>query len=113
MSQQSKPRIVSAAEMRQRELQGSTFSSPSTGTQSTPQRITPGRRTPPLPPNVDIRKTKEYKAASRKWVSTIVALPILFYTSWELYERTYGSKVQKSLVDANRKAMEEASSKRS
>lgn len=23
-----------------------------------------------------------------RWVSTIVALPILFYTSWELYERS-------------------------
>jgi hypothetical protein len=71
-----------------------------------------------------------------RWVSTIVALPILFYTSWELYERSksfsfiligelicglmlidgfaaYGSKVQKSLVDVNRKAVQEGSSKSS
>ncbi|KAL4804267.1 hypothetical protein BDV18DRAFT_29067 [Aspergillus unguis] len=52
----------------------------------------------PLPMSVeDIRKTKEYKAASRRWVSTIVALPILMYTSWVLYERTYGDKQPKRL----------------
>ncbi|KAL4796780.1 hypothetical protein BDV19DRAFT_76768 [Aspergillus venezuelensis] len=35
----------------------------------------------------EIRQTKEYKAASRRWLSTIVALPILIYSSWELYDR--------------------------
>ncbi|KAL4867355.1 hypothetical protein BDV12DRAFT_121527 [Aspergillus spectabilis] len=58
------------------------------------------RRQPALPTNVhDLRQTKEYKAASRRWVSTIVALPILMYTTWVLYERTYGGKKPKRLSD--------------
>ncbi|KAL4974851.1 hypothetical protein BDW66DRAFT_138714 [Aspergillus desertorum] len=54
----------------------------------------PRQRTPPV---TDIRQTKEYKAAARRWISTIVALPILMYTSWVLYERTYGNKQPKRL----------------
>ncbi|KAG2420860.1 hypothetical protein HFD88_000474 [Aspergillus terreus] len=46
----------------------------------------------------DIRQTKEYKVAARRWISTIVALPVFMYTSWVLYERTYGNKSQKRLV---------------
>ncbi|KAL4922526.1 hypothetical protein BDW62DRAFT_54362 [Aspergillus aurantiobrunneus] len=54
----------------------------------------------PLPNAVtDIRQTKEYKAASRRWLSTIVALPILMYTSWVLFERTYGNQKPKRLSD--------------
>lgn len=60
-TQQSRPRVISAEEIRQRELNG-----PSS-TQPAQKQITPGKRTP-LPGNVDIRKTKEYKAASRKYV---------------------------------------------
>ncbi|OJJ64041.1 hypothetical protein ASPSYDRAFT_142288 [Aspergillus sydowii CBS 593.65] len=56
----------------------------------------PGPRRPPVQ---DIRQTKEYKAASRRWISTIVALPIFLYTSWVLYERTYGNKQPKRLSD--------------
>ncbi|KAL5342836.1 hypothetical protein BJX70DRAFT_271464 [Aspergillus crustosus] len=58
------------------------------------------RRRPPLPSNVqDLRQTKEYKAAARRWISTIVALPILMYTSWVLFERTYGDKKPKRLSE--------------
>ncbi|KAH1935707.1 hypothetical protein KXV48_002541 [Aspergillus fumigatus] len=39
----------------------------------------------------DIRQTKEYKVAARRWLSTIVALPIFLYTSWVLYDRTSSS----------------------
>ncbi|KAL4899747.1 hypothetical protein BDW74DRAFT_107218 [Aspergillus multicolor] len=55
------------------------------------------RQRAPNPPVTDIRQTKEYKAASRRWISTIVALPILFYTSWVLYERTVENKQRKRL----------------
>ncbi|KAH8700195.1 hypothetical protein BGW36DRAFT_356862 [Talaromyces proteolyticus] len=58
----------------------------------------PKSNTPPPPKPVDIKQTKEYQTLYRRWVSTIVALPILLYTSWVLYERTYGSKTQKHLV---------------
>ncbi|KAJ5480743.1 hypothetical protein N7539_006637 [Penicillium diatomitis] len=51
----------------------------------------------PLNP-ADIRKTKEYKVAARRWLSSIVALPIVIYTSWILYERVYGDKQPKRLV---------------
>ncbi|KAL4784811.1 hypothetical protein BJX76DRAFT_202778 [Aspergillus varians] len=65
----------------------------------------PQRR--PLPVK-DIRQTKEYKAASRRWTSTIVALPILMYTSWVLYERTYGDKQPKRLSDVHVPSNEDA-----
>ncbi|PWY93498.1 hypothetical protein BO94DRAFT_344547 [Aspergillus sclerotioniger CBS 115572] len=45
----------------------------------------------------DIRQTKEYKIAARRWLSTMVALPILMYTSWSLWERTYGEKSPRRL----------------
>ncbi|GFN13056.1 uncharacterized protein AtWU_02854 [Aspergillus tubingensis] len=61
----------------------------------------------PLPPRgqrpagavKDIRQTKEYKLAARRWISVMVGLPILMYTSWSLYERTYGDKRPKRLVE--------------
>ncbi|RAL15997.1 uncharacterized protein BO97DRAFT_178944 [Aspergillus homomorphus CBS 101889] len=46
----------------------------------------------------DIRQTKEYKTAARKWLSTIVALPVLLYTSYILYERVVGNQRPKRLV---------------
>ncbi|KAJ5201942.1 uncharacterized protein N7498_006605 [Penicillium cinerascens] len=54
----------------------------------------------PVPPKgpVDIRQTTEYKSAVRKWTSAIVALPIVMYTSWILYERIYGNKSVKKLT---------------
>ncbi|KAJ5130318.1 uncharacterized protein N7515_006357 [Penicillium bovifimosum] len=58
----------------------------------------------PLPKGVDdIRKTKEYKAAARRWTATIVGLPIVMYTSWILYERLYGGKSPKRLADLAKK----------
>ncbi|CAG7963319.1 unnamed protein product [Penicillium nalgiovense] len=59
---------------------------------------------PRLPKGVDdIRKTKEYKAAARRWTTTIVGLPIVMYTSWILYERLYGGKSPKRLGDLEQK----------
>ncbi|KAJ5774077.1 hypothetical protein N7457_008973 [Penicillium paradoxum] len=53
---------------------------------------------PQVPKGVeDIRQTKEYKAAARRWTATIVGLPIAMYTSWILYERLYGGKSAKRL----------------
>ncbi|OJJ71171.1 hypothetical protein ASPBRDRAFT_127846 [Aspergillus brasiliensis CBS 101740] len=49
----------------------------------------------------DIRQTKEYKLAARRWISIMVGLPILMYTSWSLYERTYGDKRPKRLVETS------------
>ncbi|KAL1966449.1 hypothetical protein VTN77DRAFT_4591 [Rasamsonia byssochlamydoides] len=57
------------------------------------------RRVAPPPRPKDIRQTPEYKAAARRWISTIVALPILFVTSWVLYERVYGGKKPKHLIE--------------
>ncbi|OQD81343.1 hypothetical protein PENANT_c028G02409 [Penicillium antarcticum] len=51
----------------------------------------------------DIRQTKEYKAAARKWTGAIVGLPIVMYTSWILYERVYGNKSAKRLVPPEKK----------
>ncbi|KAJ5812006.1 hypothetical protein N7474_008307 [Penicillium riverlandense] len=45
----------------------------------------------------DIRQTKEYKVAARRWISTIVALPIFMVTSYVLYERLYGDQSPKRL----------------
>ncbi|KAE8394718.1 hypothetical protein BDV23DRAFT_147016 [Aspergillus alliaceus] len=53
-------------------------------------------------PVQDIRQTKEYKVAARRWLSTIVALPILMYTSYVLYERTYLHKSRKHLVPSTK-----------
>ncbi|RDH39588.1 hypothetical protein BDQ94DRAFT_133321 [Aspergillus welwitschiae] len=52
----------------------------------------------------DIRQTKEYKVAARRWISVMVGLPILMYTSWSLYERTYGDKRPKRLVERSSSA---------
>ncbi|CEL10771.1 hypothetical protein ASPCAL13885 [Aspergillus calidoustus] len=67
---------------------------------------TPHIRPPPPPPK-DIRQTKAYKTAARRWTTTIVALPILFYTSWVLFERTYGDKQPKRLAGVPGKGDEE------
>ncbi|KAJ5778127.1 hypothetical protein N7520_001373 [Penicillium odoratum] len=48
----------------------------------------PQRPAPSLKGHPDIRSTKEYKLAARRWTSTIVALPFLMYTSYILYERS-------------------------
>ncbi|OOQ84828.1 hypothetical protein PEBR_28455 [Penicillium brasilianum] len=62
-------------------------------------RPPPPPKPAPRPVNpADIRKTKEYKVAARRWLSTIVALPIVMYTSWILYERVYGDKSPKRLL---------------
>ncbi|KAE8344182.1 hypothetical protein BDV24DRAFT_127546 [Aspergillus arachidicola] len=68
----------------------------------------PPRRGPQGPQAVrDIRQTKEYKVAARRWLSTIVALPILMYTSYVLYERTYLNKSQKHLARPSGSGTEE------
>ncbi|KAL2216752.1 hypothetical protein M432DRAFT_79419 [Thermoascus aurantiacus ATCC 26904] len=54
-------------------------------------------RQPPRP--VDIRQTPEYRAAARRWTSVMVGLPILIYTSYVLYERAYGGKRPKRLIE--------------
>ncbi|KAJ5467784.1 hypothetical protein N7475_005536 [Penicillium sp. IBT 31633x] len=51
----------------------------------------------------DIRQTKEYKVAARRWTATIVGLPIVMYTSWILWERLYGGKSPKRLADLQKK----------
>ncbi|KAJ5891621.1 uncharacterized protein N7473_007849 [Penicillium subrubescens] len=62
-------------------------------------RPPPAPRPAPRPVNpAEIRKTKEYKVAARRWLSTIVALPIVMYTSWILYERVYGNKSPRRLI---------------
>ncbi|KAJ5580572.1 hypothetical protein N7450_006873 [Penicillium hetheringtonii] len=58
---------------------------PSQPPNSGPRWIPPRPALPKSPQ--DIRQTKEYRAAARRWTSTIVALPIVMYTSWILYER--------------------------
>ncbi|KAK4464341.1 hypothetical protein QBC42DRAFT_284541 [Cladorrhinum samala] len=42
---------------------------------------------PPSPPRIADTSSKEYKQAERKWLSVIVALPILFVTSYFLFDR--------------------------
>ncbi|QSS64498.1 hypothetical protein I7I51_01566 [Histoplasma capsulatum] len=49
------------------------------------QRLKP-QQAPVVNPQ-DIRNTKQYKTAARRWTSVMVALPILLYTSYALYER--------------------------
>ncbi|KGO71730.1 hypothetical protein PITC_027430 [Penicillium italicum] len=59
---------------------------------------------PRLPKGVDeIRKTKEYKAAARRWTSIIVGLPFVVCTSYVLYERLYGGKSAKRIGDQAQK----------
>ncbi|KAL2818822.1 hypothetical protein BDW59DRAFT_126865 [Aspergillus cavernicola] len=73
-----------------------------------PQNLRPRQQPPsprPRPPSLpvkDIRQTREYKSAARRWISTIVALPILMYTSYVLFERTYGNQKPKRLADVPR-----------
>ncbi|ODH45611.1 hypothetical protein GX48_08310 [Paracoccidioides brasiliensis] len=49
----------------------------------------------------DIRQTKQYKTLARRWTSAMVALPILIYTSYELYERVFANKPPRSLPGTN------------
>ncbi|EEH07069.1 predicted protein [Histoplasma capsulatum G186AR] len=49
----------------------------------------------------DIRNTKQYKTAARRWTSVMVALPILLYTSYALYERVFADKAPRSLPGTN------------
>ncbi|EER22937.1 hypothetical protein CPC735_022360 [Coccidioides posadasii C735 delta SOWgp] len=49
----------------------------------------------------DIRNSKSYKSFARRWTATIVALPILLYTSYALYERVFYDKEPRSLPGAN------------
>ncbi|KAJ5675517.1 hypothetical protein N7462_008414 [Penicillium macrosclerotiorum] len=58
-----------------------------------PRVVRPGgaRRAAPRPVQpqapYEIRNTKEYKVAARRWLSGIVALPVALFTTWILYER--------------------------
>ncbi|EAS29545.3 uncharacterized protein CIMG_08291 [Coccidioides immitis RS] len=49
----------------------------------------------------DIRNSKPYKSFARRWTATIVALPILLYTSYALYERVFYDKEPRSLPGVN------------
>ncbi|PYH87567.1 hypothetical protein BO71DRAFT_404565 [Aspergillus ellipticus CBS 707.79] len=79
---QPQPRVIMDAHLRR--------AAPGSGSR-------PPRPGAPGPGVTDIRQTKEYKALERRWISAIVALPILMYTSWILYDRTYGGKSPKRL----------------
>ncbi|QKX53676.1 uncharacterized protein TRUGW13939_00756 [Talaromyces rugulosus] len=91
-------RVISEQEARQLAAAGPRRQQPQ------PQTPQPVRR--PRAP-IDIRQTKKYKSLYRKWVSTIVALPILFYTSWELYQRVYAGKTQKHLIDKTKRTVKD------
>ncbi|OAX82125.1 hypothetical protein ACJ72_03520 [Emergomyces africanus] len=49
----------------------------------------------------DVRNTKQYKSLARRWTSAMVALPILLYTSYALYERVFADKAPRSLPGTN------------
>ncbi|KAM5434712.1 hypothetical protein MferCBS31731_006658 [Microsporum ferrugineum] len=49
----------------------------------------------------DIKQTKQYKSAARRWSATIVALPILLYTSYALFQRVFIGKSPKGLPGVN------------
>ncbi|KAL1992060.1 hypothetical protein VTN49DRAFT_4092 [Thermomyces lanuginosus] len=65
---------------------------------------------PSIPPRrpVDIRQTPEYKRAARRWIATIVALPVLFFSSCELYQRVYGGKQKRRPVRSEQPAIEDS-----
>ncbi|KAI1911653.1 hypothetical protein LOZ39_004691 [Ophidiomyces ophidiicola] len=66
------------------------------------QRSMPSQPRAQYPPAAeDIRKTKKYKALSRRWLAGMVAMPILICTSWALYERVFYDKTPRSLPGAN------------
>ncbi|KAJ5280820.1 hypothetical protein N7478_006192 [Penicillium angulare] len=76
------------------------------------EQFRPGQPNAPRPqrpaqtsskPNPDIRSTKEYKLAARRWTSAIVALPIVMYTSYILYERIYAGREQKKFAQIEKK----------
>lgn len=41
--------------------------------------------------------TKKYNTAARKWVSSIIALPIFFVTSYYLFDRLALGNAQKTM----------------
>ncbi|KAK2745848.1 hypothetical protein FQN57_003461 [Myotisia sp. PD_48] len=59
-----------------------------------------GRRGAP-PNQTDIRNTPRYKSFARKWTSTIIALPILIFTSYALYQRVFLGKQPQGLPGVN------------
>ncbi|KAL2371458.1 hypothetical protein BDBG_00519 [Blastomyces gilchristii SLH14081] len=66
------------------------------------QRVKPQRPEPaPGVKPQDIRNTKQYKSLARRWTSAVVALPILLYTSYALYERVFADKAPRSLPGTN------------
>ncbi|OJD23780.1 hypothetical protein ACJ73_04867 [Blastomyces percursus] len=66
------------------------------------QRVKPQRSEPaPGVKPQDIRNTKQYKSLARRWTSAMVALPILLYTSYALYERVFADKGPRSLPGTN------------
>ncbi|EYE99751.1 uncharacterized protein EURHEDRAFT_407748 [Aspergillus ruber CBS 135680] len=66
------------------------FNTPHPHPRAHPHPHTHGHPHPRQP--IDIRRTREYKTAARRWTSTIVALPIFLVTSYVLWDRTYGDK---------------------
>ncbi|KAL1976727.1 hypothetical protein VTN31DRAFT_3009 [Thermomyces dupontii] len=82
---QQQPRVLSASDLKTLRQGGGQL--PHRG----PQPSIPRRP-------VDIRQTPEYKRAARRWIATIVALPVLFFSSWELYQRVYGGKQKRRVV---------------
>ncbi|EGE07925.1 hypothetical protein TEQG_06957 [Trichophyton equinum CBS 127.97] len=53
------------------------------------------------PKQPDIKQTPQYKSAARRWTMTIVALPILLYTSFSLYQRVVYGKSPRGLPGVN------------
>ncbi|EFR05380.1 hypothetical protein MGYG_08391 [Nannizzia gypsea CBS 118893] len=53
------------------------------------------------PKQPDIKRTPQYKSAARRWTMTIVALPILLYTSYSLYQRVFNGKSPRGLPGVN------------
>ncbi|KAJ5225290.1 hypothetical protein N7468_006515 [Penicillium chermesinum] len=68
----------------------------------TGQPTRPPRPPRPSPSNLkghpNIRSTPEYKRAARRWLSVIVATPVLLVTTYMLFDRVYGNKSPKKLV---------------
>ncbi|KAJ6104549.1 hypothetical protein N7523_010869 [Penicillium sp. IBT 18751x] len=70
-----------------------------------PQKPAPDAVKPARPMrSADIRKTKEYKSAARKWTGAMVGIPFVIITSWILYERIYGNKSVKKLPAPKRES---------
>ncbi|EEH41664.2 hypothetical protein PAAG_03227 [Paracoccidioides lutzii Pb01] len=65
------------------------------------QRLEPAQAQAESAKPQDIRQTKQYKILARRWTSAMVALPILIYTSYELYQRVFANKAPRSLPGTN------------